>query len=53
MTAGEDGIANVHLVKIAKGLPHVHDAYDEAYYFLSGTGTITLSVEPPPLVLAP
>lgn len=45
VTGGEGGIANVHVVKITKGLPHVHDGYDEAYYFLSGTGTITLGRE--------
>lgn len=45
VTGGEGGIANVHVVKITKGLPHVHDGYDEVYYFLSGTGTITLGQE--------
>lgn len=45
VTGGEGGIANVHVVKISKGLPHVHDGYDETYYFLSGTGTITLGKE--------
>ena len=45
VTGGEGGIANVHVVKIAKGLPHVHAGYDEVYYFLSGTGTITLAEE--------
>jgi mannose-6-phosphate isomerase-like protein (cupin superfamily) len=42
VTGGEGGIANVHVVKITKGLPHVHAGYDETYYVLSGTGTITL-----------
>jgi len=45
VTAGEGGVANIHVVKITKGLPHVHDGYDEAYYFISGTGTITLGTE--------
>lgn len=45
VTGGEGGVANVHVVKVTKGLPHVHDGYDEAYYFLSGTGTITLGKE--------
>ena len=42
VTGGEGGIANVHVVKITKGLPHVHAGYDEVYYVLSGCGTITL-----------
>jgi mannose-6-phosphate isomerase-like protein (cupin superfamily) len=42
VSGGEGGIANVHVVKITKGLLHVHAGYDEVYYVLSGTGTITL-----------
>lgn len=42
VTGGEGGIANVHVVKITQGAPHVHSGYDEVYYVLSGTGTITL-----------
>jgi len=42
VSGGRCGVANVHVVKVTKGLPHVHDGYHEAYYFLSGTGTITL-----------
>ena len=42
VTGGEGGIANVHVVKITKGTPHLHQGYDEVYYVLSGTGTITL-----------
>jgi mannose-6-phosphate isomerase-like protein (cupin superfamily) len=38
-------VANVHVVKITKGKPHVHQGYDEVYYLLSGTGTITLGQE--------
>jgi len=49
VTGGEGGVANVHIVKIAKGLPHVHQCYDEAYYFLSGTGTITLGDQKTPV----
>jgi len=49
VTGGEGGVANVHVVKITKGLPHFHDGYDEAYYFLSGTGTITLENETSPV----
>lgn len=42
VTGGEGGIANVHVVSVSRGLPHVHPGYDEVYYILSGTGTITL-----------
>jgi mannose-6-phosphate isomerase-like protein (cupin superfamily) len=49
VTGGEGGVANVHVVKITKGLAHVHDGYDEAYYFISGTGTITLGEETNPV----
>lgn len=49
VTGGDGGVANVHVVKVTKGLPHVHDGYDEVYYFLSGTGTITLGKETAPV----
>jgi mannose-6-phosphate isomerase-like protein (cupin superfamily) len=49
VTGGEGGIANVHVVKITKGTPHLHQGYDEVYYVLSGTGTITLGQEVHPL----
>lgn len=45
VTGGEGGIANVHVVSVTKGLPHRHEGYDEVYYFLSGTGTVTLHDE--------
>ena len=45
VTGGTGGVANVHVVKITKGTPHVHTGYDEMYYVLSGTGTITLDQE--------
>lgn len=45
VTGGEGGVANVHVVKVTKGTPHVHQGYDETYYVLSGTGTITLGQE--------
>jgi mannose-6-phosphate isomerase-like protein (cupin superfamily) len=45
VTGGEGGIANVHVVKVTKGLTHIHPGYDEVYYVLSGTGTITLDAE--------
>ena len=49
VTGGEGGVANVHVVKITKGAPHVHTGYDEVYYLLSGTGTITLDQQTHPL----
>jgi mannose-6-phosphate isomerase-like protein (cupin superfamily)/GNAT superfamily N-acetyltransferase len=45
VTGGEGGVANVHVVKITKGTLHVHTGYDEVYFVLSGTGTITLGRE--------
>jgi mannose-6-phosphate isomerase-like protein (cupin superfamily) len=45
ITGGEGGVANVHVVRVTRGLPHVHAAYDEVYYVLSGKGTITLDDE--------
>jgi mannose-6-phosphate isomerase-like protein (cupin superfamily) len=49
VTGGEGGIANVHVVKITKGLPHVHAGYDEVYYVLSGTGSVMLEGKASPL----
>ncbi len=49
VTGGEGGVANVHVVKISKGLQHVHDGYDEVYYFLSGKGSVTLGEETSPV----
>ena len=49
VTGGEGGVANVHVVKITKGTPHVHTGYDEVYYLLSGTGTISLGDDVHPL----
>ncbi len=45
VTGGDGGIANVHVAKITKGTSHLHQGYDEVYYVLSGTGTITLGQE--------
>jgi mannose-6-phosphate isomerase-like protein (cupin superfamily) len=42
VTGGEGGIANVHVVKVTRGDPHRHDAYDEVYYVLSGSGRIVI-----------
>ncbi len=49
VTGGDGGIANIHVVKITKGTPHLHQGYDEVYFVLSGTGTITLGQEAHPL----
>ncbi len=49
VTGGQGGIAIVHVVKITKGTPHLHQGYDEVYYVLAGTGTITLGQETHPL----
>ena len=49
VTAGDGGVANVHVVKVTKGLPHVHEGYDEAYFFLSGSGTIIIGGEASPV----
>jgi mannose-6-phosphate isomerase-like protein (cupin superfamily) len=49
VTGGEGGVANVHVVKVTKGTPHLHTGYDEVYYVLSGTGTITLDGDERPL----
>jgi len=45
VTGGEGGVANVHVVRVTQGKPHLHTGYDEVYYVLSGTGTITLDGE--------
>jgi quercetin dioxygenase-like cupin family protein len=42
VTGGQGGLANVHVVTVTSGSPHVHAGYDETYYVLAGLGTITL-----------
>jgi len=43
VTGGEGGIANVHVARVTTGLPKFfHTGYDEIYYVVSGTGTVTL-----------
>ena len=49
VTGGDGGVANVHIVRVTQGTTHVHEGYDEVYYVLSGTGTITLGEETHPL----
>jgi mannose-6-phosphate isomerase-like protein (cupin superfamily) len=43
VTGGLGGIANVHVVRVSAGSPHVHAGYDETYFVLGGTGAITLA----------
>jgi mannose-6-phosphate isomerase-like protein (cupin superfamily) len=42
ITGGSGGVANVHVVKVSKGTPHFHSAYDEVYYVLNGTGKLVV-----------
>ena len=42
VTGGQGGVANVHVVTVTRGTPHVHAGYDEVYYVLSGSGRVTL-----------
>lgn len=49
VTGGKGGVANVHVAK-TKSLPHFfHTGYDEVYYVVSGTGTVTLDGKASPL----
>lgn len=41
VTGGEGGVANIHLVDVTEGGAHYHNAYDEVYYVLEGSGTLT------------
>jgi quercetin dioxygenase-like cupin family protein len=49
VTAGEGGVANVHIIRVTRGLPHIHAGYDEVYYVLAGTGTISIDGTSHPL----
>ena len=49
VTAGEGGVANVHVAKTKRLPPFFHTGYDEVYYILSGTGTIVLGQETHPV----
>ncbi|MEM7231624.1 MAG: cupin domain-containing protein [Planctomycetota bacterium] len=45
VTGGDGGVANVHRVRVLRGTTHYHAEYDEVYYVLGGTGTITMGEE--------
>jgi mannose-6-phosphate isomerase-like protein (cupin superfamily) len=49
VTGGDGGVANVHVVRVSGGGRHWHQAYDETYYVLAGTGSIVLGDETHPL----
>jgi mannose-6-phosphate isomerase-like protein (cupin superfamily) len=50
VTGGEGGLANVHVAKVATGMgPFFHTGYDEVYYVVSGSGTVTLGQAAHPL----
>ena len=50
VTGGEGGIANVHVARLAKGLPHFfHADYNEVYYVVAGKGAVTLGGDTSPL----
>lgn len=58
VTGGLGGVGNVHVVRVTAGSPHRHAGYDETYYVLGGTGTITLGeaahrLEPGAVVVIP
>ena len=42
VTGGEGGVANVHVIRVSRGKPHVHRGYDEVYFVLAGRGRIHL-----------
>ncbi len=43
VTGGLGGVANVHVIRVTRGAPHVHAGYDEVYYVLAGSGRLTIS----------
>jgi mannose-6-phosphate isomerase-like protein (cupin superfamily) len=49
VVTGGEGTANIHVVSVTKGGEHYHKAYDEVYYFLSGTGSMTINAETYPV----
>lgn len=40
IVTGGEGNGNVHVVRVTAGGEHYHLAYDETYFFLSGSGTL-------------
>jgi mannose-6-phosphate isomerase-like protein (cupin superfamily) len=42
VTGGKGGVANVHVIRVARGEAHSHRAYDEVYFVLAGRGRIRL-----------
>jgi len=58
ITGGEGGVANVHVITVTDGDPHFHTGYDEVYYYMEGSGTMTIdnveySVEPGSVAVIP
>lgn len=45
VTGDAGGVANLHVVRVTRGSPHVHAGYDEVHFALSGRGTMTLDQE--------
>lgn len=45
IVTGGEGNGNVHVVRVTEGGAHYHLAYEETYYFLSGSGTLTIEQE--------
>ncbi len=42
VTGGEGGVANIHVIRVTRGTPHIHRGYDEVYFVLAGRGRICL-----------
>ena len=42
VTGGEGGVANIHVIRVSRGKPHIHHGYDEVYFVLAGRGHIRL-----------
>jgi mannose-6-phosphate isomerase-like protein (cupin superfamily) len=49
VTGGAGGIANVHVVTVKEGRPHLHAGYQEVFYVLSGRGRIVMEGQSHPL----
>jgi mannose-6-phosphate isomerase-like protein (cupin superfamily) len=46
VTGGDGGVGNVHVARVTRSTSHIHAAYDEIYYFLSGAGILTINNQP-------